>query len=336
MLKPIILENGFSVDTANDCEQANRKIREKKPDLIVLDLVLPDASGMDFCSHLKQNPNTRLVPIIMCTANAISPQDKVKGLDIGADDYLTKPFEMKELVSRIKALLRRSELFEKEQARKEQQPAAPDPGLAAQEEAAVPTLGFWQIVACAFIRPQSAFRELPHLAAGWNLSWIIGILSVVALFRTFTLLAQVRIWDFLKLFFMTVGGEAVLLLCASVLAYGLILLLFRKRFPFRSLVMALAISSVPLALAGLLSGIYVFLSGQGASLGQFSAGLGLWLPPVRTPAQEALSRIFDLFTLWPAFLAVSGLAEVSRLPKFRLGVAVLLAIAVPIGLTAVR
>jgi hypothetical protein len=272
----------------------------------------------------------------MCTANAISPQDKVKGLDIGADDYLTKPFEMKELVSRIKALLRRSELFEKEQARKDQQPAVPDPGLSAQEEAAAPALGFLQVLACAFIRPQAAFRELPNLPAGWSFSWILGFLSTVAFFRTFTLLAQARIWDFLKSFFMTAAGATALLLCASVLAYGLILLLFRKRFPFRALVMALAISSAPLALAGFLAGIYVFWSGQGASLDQFSAGLGLWLPPVRTPVQTALVRIFDLFTLWPAFLAVAGLAEVSRLPKFRLGLAVFLAIAVPVGLTAVR
>ena len=336
MLKPMILENGYSVDTANDCEQAYRKIRERKPDLIVLDLVLPDASGMDFCNHLKQEPDTRMIPVIMCTASAISPQDKVKGLDIGADDYLTKPFEMKELISRIRALLRRSEMFEKELARKDLQPAP-----AAQEAASVPEgpsapdFGLLQVLACAFVHPEAAFVQIPALPSGWSAPWIAGILAVIAFFHSFPFLVRTRLWDFFRSFFAFAAGQGAVLLCAAALTYVLILVFFRRRFPFRALVMSFAIAAVPAALAGLLAGIYVLWVGRGADLHQFSAGIGLWLPAVRTPRQEALARVLDVFTLWPVFLAAAGLSKVSRLPAVRLFLAVVIGWTVPIALMAV-
>ncbi len=81
---------------------------QKKPDLIVLDLLLPDIDGLEICKDLKNRQETKEIPIIMLTAKS-EEMDKVLGLELGADDYMTKPFSPRELVARVKAVLRRSE-----------------------------------------------------------------------------------------------------------------------------------------------------------------------------------------------------------------------------------
>lgn len=83
------------------------EIGTKKPDIILLDIMLPDEDGLDIVRKLRESVETRQIPIILVTAKT-SEIDKVKGLDIGADDYMTKPFGVMELISRVKALLRRS------------------------------------------------------------------------------------------------------------------------------------------------------------------------------------------------------------------------------------
>ena len=82
-------------------------MRTEEPDLIVLDIMLPDADGLDIVEQLRKDSRTKDIPVIMVTAKG-TEMDKVKGLDQGADDYLTKPFGIMELISRVKALLRRS------------------------------------------------------------------------------------------------------------------------------------------------------------------------------------------------------------------------------------
>ncbi|HRY84585.1 MAG TPA: response regulator [Candidatus Cloacimonadota bacterium] len=82
-------------------------IRTEAPDLIILDLMLPDLDGMEFCRLLKSDPGTEKIPILMLTARA-EIEDRVKGLEYGADDYLTKPFDASELIARLHAILRRS------------------------------------------------------------------------------------------------------------------------------------------------------------------------------------------------------------------------------------
>ena len=87
---------------------------EKIPDLILLDIMLPDQDGLEIVRKLRERPETVRVPIILVTAKT-TELDKVKGLDIGADDYLTKPFGVMELISRVKALLRRSKSIQEDQ-----------------------------------------------------------------------------------------------------------------------------------------------------------------------------------------------------------------------------
>ena len=100
-------KEGFHIATALDGEEALTKVREGHLDLIILDLMLPGIHGMELCRILRNNPKTAHVPIIMLTARG-EEADKVRGLETGADDYMTKPFSPKELMARVKAILRRS------------------------------------------------------------------------------------------------------------------------------------------------------------------------------------------------------------------------------------
>ena len=97
---------GHAVQLASDAEAARRLIRDALPDLVLLDWMLPGMSGIDFARLLRGEARTRSLPIIMLTARA-EERDKIEGLDIGADDYVTKPFSPRELMARIKAVLRR-------------------------------------------------------------------------------------------------------------------------------------------------------------------------------------------------------------------------------------
>jgi two-component system phosphate regulon response regulator PhoB len=100
---------GFVALTAHDGEAALAHIaREPRPDLIVLDLMLPDISGTEICRRVREDPNTRRIPVIMLTAKG-EDIDRVVGFEVGADDYVVKPFSVRELVLRIRAILRRSE-----------------------------------------------------------------------------------------------------------------------------------------------------------------------------------------------------------------------------------
>lgn len=97
---------GHTVMRAGDAETAARIVRDALPDLVLLDWMLPGMSGVEFARRLRNEERTRGIPIIMLTARS-EEQDKVMGLEIGADDYVTKPFSPRELVARIKAVLRR-------------------------------------------------------------------------------------------------------------------------------------------------------------------------------------------------------------------------------------
>ena len=107
---------GYQVYSTLDGENALRLINKQIPDLVLLDLMLPGLDGMEICRMLKVDPVTRSIPIIMVTAKG-DESDIVLGLGIGADDYVTKPFSPKELLARIKAVLRRGALKEERSAR---------------------------------------------------------------------------------------------------------------------------------------------------------------------------------------------------------------------------
>jgi two-component system alkaline phosphatase synthesis response regulator PhoP len=108
LLQYNLTQEHFKVLEADDGEKALKSVRQEKPDLIVLDLMLPGLSGLEVCRVLRERSETSRIPVLMLTAKA-GEADRVVGLEMGADDYLTKPFSPRELVARVKAILRRSE-----------------------------------------------------------------------------------------------------------------------------------------------------------------------------------------------------------------------------------
>jgi two-component system phosphate regulon response regulator PhoB len=99
-------KEGYDVVIASDGEEGLVQVDERQPDLVLLDWMLPKVSGIEVCRRLRGRAETRNLPIIMLTARG-EESDRVRGLDTGADDYLTKPFSMVELIARIRAVLRR-------------------------------------------------------------------------------------------------------------------------------------------------------------------------------------------------------------------------------------
>ena len=106
---------GYKVVEAHDGEAALAMARSEQPALVILDLMLPEADGMEICRILRGRPETAALPIVMLTAKA-AEVDRVLGLELGADDYVTKPFSPRELVARVRAVLRRAEGGEGERA----------------------------------------------------------------------------------------------------------------------------------------------------------------------------------------------------------------------------
>ena len=100
-------KEGFTVATSADGDEALIALDEQKPDIVLLDWMLPNVSGIELCRQLRARPGTRDIPVIMLTARG-EEEDRVRGLDVGADDYVTKPFSMSELVARMRAVLRRA------------------------------------------------------------------------------------------------------------------------------------------------------------------------------------------------------------------------------------
>ena len=105
--------SGYLVDSFENARAFWNRVQDRKPDLVLLDVMLPDSDGIEVLKKMRRNPDTKRIPVIMVTAKS-SEIDKVKGLDNGADDYITKPFGIMELISRVKAILRRINQDEEE------------------------------------------------------------------------------------------------------------------------------------------------------------------------------------------------------------------------------
>ena len=107
LLRYNLEKEGFAVSEAVDGEEALLRIAEHKPDVVLLDWMLPLVSGLEVCRQLRRSPRTRGLPVIMLTARG-EEVDRVRGLDSGADDYVVKPFSPSELIARMRAVMRRA------------------------------------------------------------------------------------------------------------------------------------------------------------------------------------------------------------------------------------
>ena len=106
LLRYNLEKEGYTVVTTGDGEEADLLVREVNPDIVLLDWMLPGISGIELCRRLRARPETRNLPIVMITARG-EEADRIRGLDTGADDYITKPFSTTELMARLRAVLRR-------------------------------------------------------------------------------------------------------------------------------------------------------------------------------------------------------------------------------------
>lgn len=107
MVGGYLRQNGYEVETAASLAAGRERLKNATPDALLLDLMLPDGDGLDFTRELRSEARTRRLPLLMLTARG-EPMDRIVGLELGADDYLPKPFEPRELLARVKALLRRA------------------------------------------------------------------------------------------------------------------------------------------------------------------------------------------------------------------------------------
>jgi two-component system phosphate regulon response regulator PhoB len=108
MLRYNLEKEGFAVAEAGDGEEALLQIAERRPDIVLLDWMLPHVSGLEICRQIRRSPRTKSLPVVMLTARG-EEGDRVRGLDSGADDYVVKPFSPSELVARLRAVIRRAE-----------------------------------------------------------------------------------------------------------------------------------------------------------------------------------------------------------------------------------
>jgi DNA-binding response OmpR family regulator len=108
LLTDLLEGEGYMVIPCGDTDDAYKRAVKSQPDLAILDVKMPKIGGIELCRLMRENPLTKAIPIIMLTVES-SETDKVIGLEVGADDYITKPFSNKELIARVKSLLRRSE-----------------------------------------------------------------------------------------------------------------------------------------------------------------------------------------------------------------------------------
>ncbi len=114
LLSSNLKKNGFKVKEFLDGDSFLKSLKDDLPDLIILDLMLPDSDGFEICKYLRREDKFSHIPIIILTAR-VDEMDKILGLELGADDYITKPFSPRELIARVKAVLRRDEKVQKTQ-----------------------------------------------------------------------------------------------------------------------------------------------------------------------------------------------------------------------------
>jgi len=111
LLADLLTAKGYTAITASSGQEALVKVEAEQPDLVLLDVVMPEMSGYEVCQKIRENPSTEILPVVMVTA--LDPaEERVKGLDSGADDFLTKPINQAELLARVRSLLRIKELYE--------------------------------------------------------------------------------------------------------------------------------------------------------------------------------------------------------------------------------
>ncbi|MBI4425588.1 MAG: response regulator, partial [Elusimicrobia bacterium] len=329
-LSTLLSAEGFSALCAQTAEEGLRRLRERAPDMIILDVILPDMDGRQFCQFLKSDPRTRLIPIMMCTASARTARDTVEGLRAGADDYLGKPFQAAELLERVHALLRRMDLAE-ERAR----------AVLAEERTreARRHVAAADIAKPESVEPHSPAAQSPSSEApAWGARALIDSVWLALAFpsEAFARASERPLWlaatpvavaalagslaSGLAPTSQASAGAAALAFAVPFLLWAVfggasafaLTLLVKEIDPSASL-KAWGLAAAPIAWSRLLALAYVWAASGDPS--DFSASLSSVLAGVEpgSPAGVCLSHC-DAFEWWAAILAARGLERIAGVP----------------------
>lgn len=293
MLHDALTEHGYVVYNALDANQGYAAAVEHIPDLIILDVQLPDVTGFDLCRILKNNANVRDIPIIMVTGTARSTEEKVKGFQMGIDDYLLKPFELPELLERVRAVLRRRDAKRSPPQSIGISPEAPASVI--DDPASVPRLSLQEGISTALLQPLSLPKKifLPGISFFFLMTCMTLALSGYWCAAGMTPSPAIVALGVILLWAVAV---CVLVMGGSMLGLALL-------WKEGAGILSLALS--PLLLKAL--GAFLFSACTTLSPFRFSAGI----PLLWNGAPAWLGRI-DLFEIWSAVLL---LFMVRRLPQ---------------------
>ena len=170
LLEYNLSRSGYQVQTAGRVSDAKEALKQARPDLVVLDVMLPDGDGFDFCRELRADPALRGMPILFLTARS-QEIDKVLGLEIGGDDYITKPFSPRELLARVKAHLRRGAPAPEASSAKQAGPLGIDPTshrVTLRGEPVTLTATEYKLLEFFFASPARVFSREQLLRAIWG------------------------------------------------------------------------------------------------------------------------------------------------------------------------
>jgi len=334
MIISLLFQNGFSADEAETCEIASKKIKQRKPDLIILDVELPDIYGTDFCAQLKQNSETRYIPIILCTGTAKNTQDKIHGLDHGADDYILKPFDIREMISRVHSLLRRVdlgvELAGKKQIKSDEllKTVSYEPAV---DPSSLQEVSFLKLFGTLLIAPKIAFTYFKFQKSSHLIQLLGWTLLTLSFFSGFPQLMRGEYSETLKSSLLTLIRSGVWIIL-SVLLFKLCFKFFlKKQIPWVELMGILTLSFFPFVLKELLAGIYVLSLGYPAQTEQFSAGLLFWMT-TSSKFQHLVFKLMDIFPLWFIFLGSLGCSVRMSVPNKKVFPLILLCTGITLSL----
>jgi len=344
LLKMQFEEAGYKIFTATNLAATRTILNEIHPDIIILDVMLPDGNGIHFVKELRQRDDTRNAIIFLMSAHQTRSINKIDGIELGADDYLVKPFEFRELKSRMEHLLKRIDIAKPAPAAKKglHEPSAQTPSLdndhlgsalsnllkpktpaletppkSTEPPPAKPTLSLKQRALTLFLRPE-------NLTASWNDNEQIQLNAI--LMSLFGLGVGFQAGIQMK----SIGSGMAGALIGSLGAGGLAALaawllhwgagLKRIDIPFKPLFAAAGLGFAPLALAALLGALYVgFAKGN---LGDFTAGALLFFPSqAASPTLSFFLRRADLFEIWGALLWAQALAPLLQVKFSRCAMA---------------
>jgi len=317
LLDDFLSEKGFQISLAGTAEEAYARIRERIPDLIVLDLVLPDVHGLQFCRVLKADPRTHHIPVIMATAKAIEVKDKVEGLKAGADDYVTKPFELAELYERMNAILRRVEL---ERGRAREVAAAPQNLRSAPvEEISIPVRKVekdgWGRVLGVLVDPAWTFASLLESSISkrefrFNVWIVISVPILFMVGRLFRAGPRSGV-EALRGVAVTIGVLLVWLALSGVLS--MLFSLLGRKTEFKSIAVVIGLAMLPFAIGKFLDLIYIAAGGHP---GEFSSDPSLLFStlPLKSVLKSLMAGM-DVFGLWSAWLVGTGFSVMLDLSR---------------------